>query len=66
MMYISIKKEFLKYLIEACKIMAVELVSYKPSVEGTLFCTIDSEPEFLFYLGRMFQKMIDESEKFKE
>lgn len=66
MMYISIKKEFLKYLIEACKGMAVELVSYRPSVEDTLFCTIDTEPEVLFYLGRMYQNMIDESEKFKE
>lgn len=66
MMYIYIKEEFLKYLIEACRIMAVELVSYRPSPGNALFCTIDSKPEFLFYLGRLYQQMIDESEKFKE
>lgn len=66
MLYISIRKEFLKYLIEACKIMAVELVSYKPSIDDTLFCTINSEPVALFYLGQLYQNMIDESEKFKE
>ena len=61
---ITIRPENYKYLHYACRFYNAKLFPPQDNGSDFIFCSIQCDPVKLFYVGRMYERMKIEAEKF--